>query len=101
MSEHPAFLRAQQLSEPLRSHFPKSAQEAESWQPLRRYRALASRVLVAAQTRIICEWAAYCDAVDGYDHEAEYKAVLDHGNKLPEKVARTLFPEFKDVPYAD
>lgn len=99
--EHPAFTRAKALSEPLRSHFPKSAEEANVWQPKQRTIALASRVLVVAQTRIVCEWAAYCDAVAGMDHRYEWHAVLSHGNKLDETVARALFPEFDEVPYAD
>ncbi len=51
--KHPAFVRAEALSEPLRSHFPKSPVEAEGWEPLVRYRALSSRVLVVARTRVL------------------------------------------------
>jgi predicted amidohydrolase len=98
---HPAFLRAQALSEPLRSHFPKSVEEAEAWQPIQRIRALSSQVLVVAQTRIICQWAAYIDAVPGLRHDREWEAVLNYGNKLEEVVARALFPEFEEIPYAE
>lgn len=98
-SIHPAFLRAQALSEPLRSHFPKSAEEAQVWQPIQRVYALSSRVLVVAQTRVICQWAAYCDAVLGMDHRQEWQEVLKYGNKLDETVARALFPEFEEVSY--
>ncbi len=98
--KHPAFVRAEALSEPLRSHFPKSAEEAASFKPIQRIRALSSKVLVVAQTRIICEWAAYCDAVRGIDHRQEWQAVLAYGNKLDEAVARALFPEFDQVAYA-
>lgn len=101
MTDHPSFVRARELSEPLRSHFPKSTEEAQTFKPIVRRRALARRVLVAARTRVECAWAAYIDAVHGHDHDYEVRAVLDHGDKLPEEVARVLFPQFKEVPYAD
>ena len=98
---HPSFIRAAALSEPLRSHFPKSADEARAFEPLIRARALSSRVLVVARTRVECAWAAYVDAVPGMDHRREREPVLDHGAKVDETLARVLFPEFADVPYAD
>lgn len=97
---HPSFLRADKLAEPLRSHFPKSMEEAQAFIPLQRYRPLSTRVLVAAQTRVECTWAAYCDAVDGDDYDREMLEVLHTGVKLQEEVARALFPEFDQVPYA-
>lgn len=97
---HPAFRRAATLDEPLRSHFPKSSEEARTFEPLIRHRALASRVLVVARTRVECAWSAYCDAVPGQNHRAEREAVLNLGVKVEEKIARMLFPEFIDVPYA-
>lgn len=99
--EHPAFTRAKALSEPLRSHFPKSSDEAVVWQPMVRMRALAGRVLVVARTRVVCEWSAYADVVPGLNHRNEIEAVLNYGSKLPQNVARTLFPEFDAVPYDD
>ena len=99
-TKHPAFVRAEALSEPLRSHFPKTTEEAQAWTAMQRRRALASRVIAVAQTRIICEWAAYIDAVPGRNHNEEYEAVLNYGEKLPEVVARALFPEFDEVRYA-
>jgi len=98
---HPSFVRAAALEEPLRSHFPKSAEEAAAWQPWILRRALSMRVLVVARTRVECAWAAYCDAVPGMNHVHEMADVLDHGDKLPEHVARALFPEFDQVPYAE
>jgi hypothetical protein len=98
---HPSFIRAQALSEPLHSHFPKSVAEAQAFVPLQCIRALSSRVLVVAQTRVVCSWAAYCDAVPGMNHQHEWQAVLDYGTKLDEGVARSLFPEFDEVPYAE
>lgn len=97
---HPAFLRAAALDEPLRSHFPKNVPEAENWEPIVRVRALSTRVLAVARTRVECSWAAYIDAVPGQRHSEEFDNVLDHGSKLDEKFARVLFPEFKEVPYA-
>ena len=100
MEKHPSFVRAEGLAEPLRSHFPKSVQEAQVWHPIIRVRALATCVLVVAQTRIECAWSVYIDAVPGHNHDHEYEAVLRHGAKLSESLARHLFPEFTDVPYA-
>jgi len=65
-----------------------------------RYHALAHCVLAVACTRIECAWAAYIDAVAGVNHDREMDAVLRHGAKLLEPVARILFPEFTEVPYA-
>ena len=70
------------------------------WHPIIRVRALATCVLVVAQTRIECAWSAYIDAVPGHNHDNEYEAVLAHGAKLDESLARCLFPEFDAVPYA-
>jgi hypothetical protein len=66
-----------------------------------RYKVLAMRVLAVATTRVEGTWAAYCDAVPGQNHEREHADVLLYGDKLAEVLARPLFPEFKDVPYAD
>jgi len=75
-------------------------EEAKNWKPLVAWMPLASRVIAAAQTRIEGAWAAYCDAVPGYDHRVEYEEVLRTGDKMAEWKARALFPEFKDLPYA-
>src|SRR3990172_3477661 len=100
LDTHPSFLRAMALPEPLRSHFPKSREEADHWQPLVRYRALASCVLVVATTRIECAGIAYIDAVPGGNNNQEFDAVLRHGAKLHQALARILWPEFDEVPYA-
>ena len=97
---HPSFVRADQLAEPLRSHFPKTVDEAQAFVPLVLTRALSMRVIVVARTRVECAWAAYVDAVPGIDHRAEIAPVLDHGEKLDERLARVLFPIFDAVPYA-
>ena len=101
MSEHPAFVKARELPEHVRRFFPSSADEARTWEPVPLWRPLASRVLVVAVPRVECAWSAYCDAVPGQDHRHEYDAVMAHGAKLPEAVARVLFPIFDLVPYAD
>ncbi len=98
--EHPSFVRAKALPEPLRSHFPKNQEEAREFVPQIAVRALASKVLVVANTRVECAWSAYCDAVPGMNHDHEVQPVLEHGSKLLEEVARALFPRFDDVPYA-
>lgn len=99
-NEHPAFTRAKALPEPMRSRFPKSQEEAQSFEHIVIYYALASKVLAVAHTRIECAWCAYCDAVPGRNHGDETQAVLDYGDKLSESFARVLFPQFEDVPYA-
>ena len=98
--EHPAFARARALPEPWRSHFPKSTDEVQAWRCVVERRALASRVLAVAVTRIEGTWLAYIDAVAGRDHDAEEGGVLEQGMRLPEDVARLLFPGFVDVPYS-
>jgi hypothetical protein len=75
-------------------------EQSQDWKPTVRRRVLVTHVLAVAQTRIEGTWAAYCDAVPGYDHDNEQAAVLLHGGKLSERVARILFPEFADLPYA-
>ncbi|KKK66155.1 hypothetical protein LCGC14_2264450 [marine sediment metagenome] len=74
--------------------------ETKNWTPMIRTHALASKVLVVAQTRIEGTWAAYCDAVPGDNHGIEREAVLARGDKLIEEIARVLFPEFADIPYS-
>ena len=49
--------------------------ECEAWRPIVRRRAIASRVLVVARTRIEGAWAAYVDAVPGMNHDAEFEEV--------------------------
>jgi len=62
-----------------------------------RYLALAQKVLAVAKSNDdIGDWAAYIDAVPGDDHETEYMNVARHGDKLPENVAKLLFPGFTE-----
>jgi len=99
-NEHPIFKKVRTLESPLREMFPGTRAEIETWKPTRRHRALARCVLAAAQTRIEFAWGAYIDAVPGISHRDEFEEVLRHRDKLPEAVARILFPQFRDVPYA-
>lgn len=82
-----------------RGHFPGPGDPTEGWQPLISVHALASRALVVATTRIEGAWCAYADAVPGMNHEAEKYAVLRHGDKVSEELARVLFPGFERIPY--
>lgn len=63
------------------------------------YYALATRALVVAVRRDI-GWCAYCDAVPGINHSRECQAVICRGDKLPECLARAIFPHI-DLPYED
>ena len=100
MTEHPAFTKAKSLPEPWRSHFPTSPAECSAWRPIIQIRALDGRVLAAARSHIECAWAAYIKDVPGINHEEEADSVLGRGTKLPEHLARLIFPDFKEVPYA-
>lgn len=76
------------------------ATEASEWKPTIVYRALASRVLIVATTRVEGGWNAFCDAVPGERHRDEIHEVLRHGDLVDERLARLLFPEFEELPYA-
>lgn len=82
--------------------FPESGNNAEfkHWKPTIRMFPLHETVLCVAQTRVEGTWKAYCRAVLGHNHDVEATVVLLLGNQMPENTARTLFPEFKGVPYA-
>ena len=83
-----------------RATFPETPEEAKDWEAEVRYVALEPTVLVVARTRIEGKWAAYCKSVHGKNHDDEKWEVLIDGSKLVESIARAIFPEFKDVPYA-
>ncbi len=71
-----------------------------AWEPTVRFVCLDRRVMIAARTRVEGKWAAYCKNVPGMKHEVEVEVVLEHGTKVSEAVARVLFPDFEEVPYA-
>lgn len=58
---------------------------------------LDRRVIVVARKGACNDWAAYIGAVPGENHDKEWREVRDHGSKIPEDVARVLFPEFDGV----
>ena len=56
--------------------------------------SLARRVLaIAIVNSQIGDWTAYVDAIPGVNQDKEWEAVVREGNKLPEAVAKILFPE--------
>ena len=73
--------------------------DPEEFQAVKALHALSSKVLAVAHTRIEGTWCAYIDAVPGWRHDDEAWAVLLHGEKLSEGVAKVLFPAFEG-PYA-
>ena len=70
-----------------------------NWHPATQRQALAMRVLAVANTRVEGSWSAYINAVPGINHEEEMEAVLRHGDKLHEPIARSLFPAFRELRY--
>ncbi len=82
-----------------KDHFPKDPQATREWRAYVHVFPLACRVLCVATSRIEGAWCAYCDAVPGMLHDQEYPAVLAHGDKMGESIARAMFPEFEGVPY--
>lgn len=61
------------------------------------YRALDSKVLTVAVHRLDAPeaWTAYIGAVPGQSHQREVDQVYERGNKLPENLARVIFPQFE------
>ena len=64
-------------------------------------RILASDVLVVAKPGGFNDWAAYIGGVMGRNHDDEWKAVEEYGNKLPEHIARAIFQSspWRDLDY--
>ena len=62
-----------------------------------RYTVLERNVIAVAKEGAVNDWAAYIGAVAGGNREADVEHVSKWGSKLPEKVARVLFPEFRDL----
>jgi hypothetical protein len=81
--------------------FPEQHSEAEAWKPTVLRYAFAMHVLAVATTRVEGTWKAYCDAVDGMDHDVEQSGVLHTGAVLAERIAREVFPQFAEIPYAE
>ncbi len=101
MSEfYDPFARAKALPDEMGASFPRSQEEVAGWAPHITFRAISTKVIVVATTRVECAWTAYCDAVPGKSHRREFQRVLSHGSKLDEQTARALFPQFAAVEYA-
>ena len=81
--------------------FPETQKEGKIWKRVVRYYALDSNVLAVATTRIEGTWKAYCGSVPGDYHCEESQEVLRTGTQIYEPIARIMFPEFKDIPYAE
>jgi len=59
-----------------------------------------NKVMVVARTRIEGAWAAYVDSIAGVSLEHDQQHVLAYGTKMTEGVAKGMFPEFANLPYA-
>lgn len=80
------------LEEKKEEGMPKGVFELKQGKKYQRY-ILARRVMaVAVYDEKVGDWAAYVDAVPGHRHEEEWQEVVDHGLKLPKRVAEVLFP---------
>ncbi len=62
--------------------------------------ALSRKILVVAVDRIEGAWCAYIGIVPGENHEKEKDSVARNGDKLGVGVARAIFPQLKNTPYA-
>lgn len=81
-------------------NFPETAEEAREWQEVKKWRALHSRVMCFAHTRVEGMWVAYCFPVPGNNHGVEWNRWEEFGEKLDQSIAVAVFPEFKGIPYA-
>ena len=100
LAEHPSFTLAKTLPERWREHFPKSVEEARSWEPIIRRRALHRNILVVAKTRVEVGWKAFIAPVAGINHDDEWEGVATTGTDIGEILARAMFPEFEGVRYS-
>lgn len=63
-----------------------------------RRRSMASKCIAVATITKGVDWAAYIDGVPGKRHDDEWPEVAKTGAKLPEDVARLIFPGI-ELPY--
>ena len=61
---------------------------------------LAHDIVVVARTRIEGTWKAYIGSTTERRHEDAVPTILMRGAPVHEAMARALFPQFKDLPYA-
>jgi len=63
-----------------------------------RYHVLHYKVLVVASIDThYNKWAAYCADVPGVQHDREFVAVAERGDKISEAEASVMFPEFTEL----
>jgi hypothetical protein len=62
--------------------------------------ALSSTALIVCTTRVEGSFKAYAKGVPGMDHRSEAAQVLQWGDDIGEDLARFLFPQYEDLPYA-
>jgi len=55
--------------------------------------AFAKDVLAVAILGGVGDWSAYIGAVQGINHDVEQFEVAKFGEKLPEDIARLIFPQ--------
>ena len=79
----------------------------EQWKPTIVAYEMTPQILVVARDRIDGSWRAYIGVNPMLlgDRDAEYekflrKQVLDSGDKVAEDIARAMFPNFREMPYA-
>ena len=75
-------------------------QGTTSWTPIISRHSLSTEVLAVARTIIEGAWAAYIGAVSGLSTQQDQQHVLDFGTKMWEDSAKAIFPQFKELPYA-
>ena len=80
--------------------FPENVTEAKQWQSKVFRTAIHHQILVVGNTRQEGMWSAYVEPVPGMNHDNEWGHVLKHGSKLIEPIARAIFPEMRELPYA-
>lgn len=61
------------------------------------YYVLDNHVLAVAIEGEVKDWAAYIGDMKGYNLDWDIEMVKRNGTKLPEKIARILFPNFKNL----
>ncbi len=80
--------------------FPENHTESTMWKAKVFRSAIHHKILVVGHTRIEGKWSAYVAPVPGRNHDNEWKEVLRTGSKLLEAIARAIFPELSELPYA-
>lgn len=72
----------------------------ELFEPQIVVQTLARDIVVVARTRSEGTWKAYIGTTDEWSHPDATSDVLERGTAVRERVARAIFPQFKELPYA-